>query len=173
MKARMGRVILPAILAGLTVVGCSSPADQRGRYDAIKVGMSAQDVERQFGPIKSVQLSYERSGYVLALEDGRLNQFSRVVTKPVAAGQGGATEAWAPLKLGMSRDEIVALLGAPSTDCATYPLEAARWARSSGYTFCFGDGKVVSKAAHEVPRLEPNGLAPELPQEAHVGAGRP
>ena len=136
------RLVLFVILTGMAVAGCAVPNDPQVRYDLVKVGMTLRQVEQYFGPIEFTVLEYaaEQSRYVF--DSDRLIAMSQILEK-------GESAKGFRVKSGMTRAQVISILGSPTSDCAKYPA-----ADSGDYSFCFANGKIVSKEI-EPPRIPP------------------
>lgn len=138
----MQRLVLFAILTGMTVAGCAVPNDPQARYDLVKVGMTPRQVEQYFGPIEFTILEYgaEQSRYVF--DSNRLITMSQILER-------GEVARGFRVQSGMTRARVVAILGSPTSDCAKYPATDG-----GDYSFCFANGKIISKEI-EPPRMPP------------------
>ena len=143
----MLRLVLFAILTGMTVAGCAVPDDTQARYNLVEVGVTPRQVERYFGPIEFTVLEYATEQSRYAFDSDRLIAMSQILER-------GQVSTDFRVKSGMTRAEVIAILGSPTSDCAKYPA-----GDGGDYSFCFANGKIVSK------KIEPP-LIPPMPGRA-------
>lgn len=146
----MIRYVLLSLLF-VVLVGCAVTGNQQENFELVRIGMTAQQVERRLGPIEWRHLTYDRlekggSAHHLEFDDGRLGNSYQVVAK----GRDAEPEA---TKRGMTLAEVIAIMGPPATDCAMLPFDDAKTWTNAGYRICFSDGRVSSKSIVEIPRL--------------------
>lgn len=146
----MIRYVLLSLLFAV-LVGCAVTGSQQENFELVRIGMTAQQVERRLGPIEWRHLTYDRiekggSAHHLEFEDGKLGNSYQVVEK----GRDAEPEA---TKRGTTIAEVIAIMGPPATNCAMFPFDDAKTWTNAGYRICFSNGRVSSKSIVEIPRL--------------------